>query len=141
MGHNCCVPLCSSDGKRHRGLSFHVIPSDPTKKKEWEDAIRNDNLASKPHVCGLHFVTGRRQYGEMPSIFPWTAGWADIVTKYNTKMDTVETLSNLSGITPVKVRKININTPPPSSLKKLSKRRRTITKHSKVSILTISTCI
>ena len=118
MGYNCCVPFCSSNGKINKGLSFHTIPSNPTKKKAWKDAIRNDNLTSRPHMCGLHFVTGRRTYGEIPSIFPWTAGWTDIMTKYNCRMNTAEFMSNLPGKTPVKVRKVNIiYTPPPEMIR------------------------
>ena len=87
---NCCVPHCHATSKRHKHLSWHVLPRDETLRKRWIVLIRNDNLrvSSKgTSVCGLHFRGGRRTYDEnTPTIFPWTPEWTGLVNDYNKKV-------------------------------------------------------
>ena len=38
-------------------------------------------------MCGLHFLGGRKTYDvRLPSIFPWTPEWSDVVNGYNSRL-------------------------------------------------------
>ena len=86
---NCCVPYCHAVSKRHKLLSWHILPRDEQLRKEWMVLIRNDNLrvnSKGTSVCGLHFRGGRRTYDEKkPIIFPWTPEWPSLINEYNEK--------------------------------------------------------
>ena len=87
---NCCVPYCHATSKRHKQLTWHVLPRDETLRKRWILLIRNDNLrvtSKGTAVCGLHFRGGRRTYDEKtPTIFPWTPEWTGLIREYNRKV-------------------------------------------------------
>ena len=83
MGHHCCVPHCYANSARHVALKFYVVPKDQAVRKPWVRRIRNETLRSHARVCSLHFVDGKKSYGEIPSIFPWSSNWEVIVNKYN----------------------------------------------------------
>ena len=86
---SCCVPYCHSASKRHTHLSMHTLPRDDATKRQWAALIRNETLRVNSRgtsVCGLHFVGGRRTYDtRLPSIFPWTSEWSEVVHAYNVK--------------------------------------------------------
>ena len=86
---NCCVPYCHSASKRHIHLTMHSLPRDDATKRQWAALIRNETLRVNSRgtsVCGLHFVGGRRTYDtRLPSIFPWTSEWSEVVRAYNSK--------------------------------------------------------
>ncbi|KAK3096231.1 hypothetical protein FSP39_024789 [Pinctada imbricata] len=89
MPHYCCVPLCTSDGRRDKGVSFFSWPNDSEMSKRWIIAIRRDvgpyfKLTKSTRVCSKHFheddfesttqFTLRRRIKKsaIPSIFAWT---------------------------------------------------------------------
>ena len=87
---NCCVPYCHASSTRHTRLSWHRLPKDKEIKRQWAALIRNDTLrvdSNGTSVCGLHFLGGRKTYDtRLPSIFPWTPEWTDVVNAYNSKL-------------------------------------------------------
>ena len=87
---NCCVPYCHASSTRHTRLSWHRLPKDKEIKRQWAVLIRNDTLrvdSNGTSVCGLHFLGGRKTYDiRLPSIFPWTPEWTDVVNAYNSKL-------------------------------------------------------
>ena len=97
MVHNCCVPYCHADSKRHKGLKFFVIPKDKSARKRWITRIRNETLRPHARVCSLHFTDGIKSYGEVPSIFPWTGQWDDVVNSYNDKSDAAYIMTAMAG--------------------------------------------
>ena len=84
MPSNCCVPFCVANGKSYILLYFYGFPSEKKKRETWKRLVRNDNLAQRPFVCSLHFAGGVKTYdNHTPTVFPWTAGWSDVVNQYN----------------------------------------------------------
>lgn len=57
----CCVRGCKSRAvHKEPGVSFHALPKDPCRRKEWADAIRFPGSDWKParrtYVCSKHFA-------------------------------------------------------------------------------------
>ena len=87
---NCCVLYCHASSARHTQLSWYRLPKDKETKRQWGALIRNDTLqvdSNGTSVCGLHFLGGRKTYDiRLPSIFPWTPEWSEVVNEYNSRL-------------------------------------------------------
>lgn len=54
----CCVPCCLSSKGENKDRSFHLFPTDPVKRKEWERSIFGEGFNMElriAHVCSKHF--------------------------------------------------------------------------------------
>ena len=133
MKTNCCVSYCHADSTRHMRLSYHAIPRDLKLRKRWVKSIRNDSLKLKSKgttVCGLHFRGGRRTYLiNVPTIFPWTSEWREVVEQYNSEtLATGTTTSDHSYSTPGRCHLLTLNIPPSTtSANRTPWARRTLT--------------
>ncbi|CAH3133378.1 unnamed protein product [Porites lobata] len=92
MPDSCCVPLCCKSGYRvgpdWKKITYHCLPSDAVRLKEWLVKIRRDvspafQITERTKICSLNFkitdfrvtLTGRRYLKDdaIPSIFSWSA--------------------------------------------------------------------
>ena len=100
---NCCVPYCHASSARHTHLSWHRLPKDKETKRQWAALIRNDTLrvdsnGTSVSIWGLHFLGGRKTYDiRLPSIFPWTPEWSEVVNEYNSKLTSDPTCQDDHG--------------------------------------------
>ncbi|GFT72367.1 THAP-type domain-containing protein [Nephila pilipes] len=54
----CCVPCCLSTKRENKDKSFHLFPTDPVKRKEWEKSIFGEGFNMElriAYVCSKHF--------------------------------------------------------------------------------------
>ena len=115
MSLECCVPGCPGD------KIFHAIPSTSLQKKQWLLNINQSNqlsninsvdhkLISDMGVCNLHFRCQDYLYvideelvdskellaSAVPSIFPWSENWDEILAQQNSRNLLPETASSPS---------------------------------------------
>jgi len=113
---NRSVLHCHATNKRHKHLSWHVLPRDETLRKRWMILIMNDDVrvsAKGKSVCVLHFRGGRRTYDEnTPTIFPFTPEWTGLVNAYNKKVtDDSSSLTNDHQYSSVKPALLTLDIP------------------------------
>lgn len=58
---NCCVPFCTNERGKTKGISFHEFPVDEDLKNNWLKAISRDNFVPNSYsnsslVCSEHFT-------------------------------------------------------------------------------------
>ncbi|XP_046862463.1 LOW QUALITY PROTEIN: THAP domain-containing protein 5-like, partial [Xenia sp. Carnegie-2017] len=72
---NCCVPGCTnySSKSKSSGVSFHLIPKDPSRQKAWIARIRRENLPplSNCYVCSEHFAPDCFKSDLRQKLTPW----------------------------------------------------------------------
>ncbi|XP_046862575.1 THAP domain-containing protein 2-like [Xenia sp. Carnegie-2017] len=72
---NCCVPGCTnySSKSKSSGVSFHLIPKDPSRQKAWIARIRRENLPPLQYcyACSEHFAPDCFESDLRQKLTPW----------------------------------------------------------------------